>query len=223
MKRTTIVLLLSFVIFLAFLVWLMTPGHAQQKTKNALQTEVFTNFPDNVTGAITPAILRTTVIDIINSYLDLNGVASFACTANSFIQTGTTSALNCSTISAVMLVPYSTGYITKVSSAANFSDFAQIGSASVIDLLTGSTTLPFDCTGANTPVINLIDCGNSYACGSPVTMAQTTVTAGAVISVGTVIIPNVTAGDYLAWKTTVTGGDCNNMNFYGNARLHTNG
>jgi hypothetical protein len=51
------------------------------KTKAALNTEVATNFADNSTGAITPALLRTTVNDIIDSFQQYAGVNA---------QTGTT-------------------------------------------------------------------------------------------------------------------------------------
>lgn len=54
---------------LALLCVLVAPSYAQ-KTKAALTSEINTNWPDNSSGAITPAILRLTVIDIINSYVD---------------------------------------------------------------------------------------------------------------------------------------------------------
>lgn len=49
------------------LLLLAAPAHAQS-TKAQLNTEVSTNFPDNTTGAITPAILRTTTNDLIASF-----------------------------------------------------------------------------------------------------------------------------------------------------------
>lgn len=52
------------------LIWNPTPASAQAKTKSTLTTEVNTNFPSNCTQCITAAILRATVIDIINSYTD---------------------------------------------------------------------------------------------------------------------------------------------------------
>lgn len=51
------------------LLCMIAPAHAQ-KTKAALTSEINTNWPDNSSGAITPAILRSTVIDIVNSYVD---------------------------------------------------------------------------------------------------------------------------------------------------------
>ena len=51
------------------------PAHAQ-KTKAALTAEINTNWPDNSNGTITPAVLRSTVLDIVNSYFDANGGTS---------------------------------------------------------------------------------------------------------------------------------------------------
>lgn len=51
------------------------------KTKAALATELTTNLPDNSTGLITPAILRTTLTDVIDSFQQYAGVNA---------QTGTT-------------------------------------------------------------------------------------------------------------------------------------
>lgn len=53
----------------ALLCALTAPSYAQ-KSKATLTTEINTNWPDNSNGAITPAILRSTVIDIVNSYVD---------------------------------------------------------------------------------------------------------------------------------------------------------
>ena len=47
----------------------ITAAYAQS-TKLTLDAEINTNFPDNTSGAITPAILRTTVHDIVASYVD---------------------------------------------------------------------------------------------------------------------------------------------------------
>jgi hypothetical protein len=48
---------------------LALPAQAQTyKTKAAIQTEITTNWPDNTTGLITPALLRSTVNDITASY-----------------------------------------------------------------------------------------------------------------------------------------------------------
>ena len=59
---------LSFVALLA----LVSYGYAQgtPKTKAQLNTEVGVDFADNTTGAITPALLRAVINDIVASYLD---------------------------------------------------------------------------------------------------------------------------------------------------------
>jgi hypothetical protein len=46
-----------------------SPSFAQ-KSKATLDAEVNTNWADNTTGAITPSLLRSTVIDTISSYVD---------------------------------------------------------------------------------------------------------------------------------------------------------
>lgn len=69
---------------LAVLCALAAPVQAQ-KTKAALVTEITTNWPDNTSGAITPAILRSTVIDIVNSYYDLAGNTSAPCAAHQWV------------------------------------------------------------------------------------------------------------------------------------------
>jgi hypothetical protein len=57
-------------------------AHAQ-KTKAALTTEVNTNLASGL--GITAATLRTTMIDMINSWYDFNGGTSFTCVANTFV------------------------------------------------------------------------------------------------------------------------------------------
>lgn len=54
------------------------------KTRSALTTEQNTNFADNTTGAITPAILRTTVQDMIDSMATQLDSSTFAGSAYSF-------------------------------------------------------------------------------------------------------------------------------------------
>ena len=54
-------------------------------TKAQLTSEVNANWPDNTIGAITPALLRSTVIDIINSYFDFGGASSVACSGSNWV------------------------------------------------------------------------------------------------------------------------------------------
>ena len=69
---------------LAVLFLLCAPTYAQ-KTKAALTTEINTNWPDNTTGAITPALLRSTVTDIVNSYFDFSGASSNGCATHQWV------------------------------------------------------------------------------------------------------------------------------------------
>lgn len=57
-------------IALAFLLLLPVTAHAQgtSKAKGVLNTEISTSFPDNMAGAITPAIMRNTLNDLIASW-----------------------------------------------------------------------------------------------------------------------------------------------------------
>ncbi len=56
-------------ILLAALVLFPTFAYAQS-SKLTLDAEINTNWPDNTSGAITPALLRSTVTDIVASYVD---------------------------------------------------------------------------------------------------------------------------------------------------------
>ncbi len=60
---------------IALLCALTAPSYAQ-KTKAQLNSEITTNYPDNSVGAITPAILRTTTSDIVNSIMPTAPVVS---------------------------------------------------------------------------------------------------------------------------------------------------
>src|SRR6185437_3062761 len=51
-----------------FLLCLVAPASAQ-KTPAQLQSEINTNIPDNTTGAITPALLRSPISDIVSSIM----------------------------------------------------------------------------------------------------------------------------------------------------------
>jgi hypothetical protein len=170
---------------------LLLPLPAQaQKSKAALVSEVNVNWPDNTTGAITPALLRNTVIDIINSY------TNYATDA---------------------VVSYTTGYITTVASAGVKSSFTQIVSPSVVDNVVASALNGFNCS--TSPVVNLVDCGTSNSCSvGIVTIASITVTTPNLATIATVITPNVTGGDFIGWS--VSPGVCSTVNLQGSASIH---
>ena len=63
---------------------LISPAYAQ-KTKPQLNTEINTNIPDNTVGVVTPALVRATLLDMVASWIDLNGGAAFNCSVNTFV------------------------------------------------------------------------------------------------------------------------------------------
>lgn len=84
---------LAGLIFLALAMLGAAPAHANCTapcTKAQITTDINTNWPDNITGAITPAVLRSTVLDLVNSYLDVNGSSSFTCPSSQWLSAITT-------------------------------------------------------------------------------------------------------------------------------------
>ena len=65
------------------------PAYAQ-KTKAALTTEINTNLATNGKGQLTAALLRSTVIDIVNSYYDLGGSGALGTPSSGLIGAGVT-------------------------------------------------------------------------------------------------------------------------------------
>jgi hypothetical protein len=193
---------------------LVTAAYAQ-KTKTQMNTEVNTNWPDNTTGLITPALLRTTVLDLINSYIDLNGVSNFSCPTGTFMQQVTLNAFTCA--SSPSFLNYESGWVANLASANKFARFSQVLRQSTIDNLIGSS-VGFSCP--TNPTISLMDCGASNACAAaPVTLASVVVTTQALATVGTVVNPVVTAGDFVAW---IVGGNCTNSELNASAQIRAN-
>lgn len=171
----------------------VTPAHAQ-KTKSAMTSEVNTNWPDNVNGQITPAILRSTVIDIINSYYDLNGGTSLTCATSTWIHSlPTLSSISCTTPNFTDLsgtigsgqFPTSPGVITAAMFAASASASTFFGNSA-----TGTAAPTFFTPGSLTskasPISgDLLVIADSAAGGA---LKQATVgsiaSAGSVASVG---------------------------------------
>src|ERR1700761_5946903 len=79
-------------------------------TKSQITSDITTNWPDNVSGQITPVLLRSTVEDLLNSYLDVNGSSTFGCSANQFM-TGiaSLSTYTCAAVSVAGLTGFGTG------------------------------------------------------------------------------------------------------------------
>lgn len=113
-------------IFLRFLiaaVLLCAPLSAYaQKTKAAMTTEINTNWPDQTTGAITPALLRSTVLDIVNSYYDANGGTSLSCAAHQWIAAlPTLSSITCTQPAASDITGLAASATTDTTNATNIS------------------------------------------------------------------------------------------------------
>lgn len=72
-------------LILALAALMLTAPAVAQQTKTQLNTEVSTNFPDNTTGLITPAILRTTVNDFISSWQQAPRVNAQTGTSYAFV------------------------------------------------------------------------------------------------------------------------------------------
>jgi hypothetical protein len=193
---------------------LVTAAYAQ-KTKTQMNNEINTNWPDNTTGLITPALLRSTVLDIVNSYIDLNGAANFSCPVGTFMQQVTLNAFTCA--SSPAFLNYESGWVANLASANKFARFSQVLRQSTIDNLMGSS-VGFSCPIA--PTISLMDCGTSNTCtAAPVTLASVVVTTQAQVAQGTIINPVVTAGDFVAW---IVGGNCTNSELNASAQIHAN-
>src|SRR6185312_2026867 len=64
-----------FIRFLVIAISLSVASTASaQKSKASLQAEINTNLPDNSVGFITPSLLRSTLLDSINSWQQYAGV-----------------------------------------------------------------------------------------------------------------------------------------------------
>lgn len=68
---------------IAALLLLTVPAYAQ-KTKSALQAEITSSFPNQITGAITPAIIRGVFSDLVNSWQQYVGVNAQVGTSYAF-------------------------------------------------------------------------------------------------------------------------------------------
>lgn len=133
----------TIVVAVALFCAVIAPAQAQ-KTKTVLTTEIDTNWPDNVVGAITPALLRSTVLDILNSYYDLNGGTSLTCAAHQWIAgLPTLSSITCT----------QPGF-SDISGQAALTQLPTIGADTVLCSIAGGT--PIACTQTQiTALINL--------------------------------------------------------------------
>src|SRR5229473_692450 len=96
--------------FAAFLPSTATANCTTPCTKTQVTTDITANWPDNTTQQITPSLLRSTVLDLVNSYYDLNGVTSLTCAASQWITAlPTLSSITCAQPQASQVVSTQTG------------------------------------------------------------------------------------------------------------------
>lgn len=106
------------------------------KTKAALATELTANLPDNTSGSITPAILRTTLTDIIDSFQQFAGVNAQTGTSYIVVVGDYGQLLTLSNASAVAVtLPQATG------SFATFSLFVVNKGAGLVTITPTTSTI----------------------------------------------------------------------------------
>jgi hypothetical protein len=133
-------------------------AHAQ-KTKAALTTEVNTNLASGT--AITAVLLRTTMLDVINSYYDLNGLGSSACASNTFVSAfPTLSSVTCTQPTVGNISGFGTGVATALGNALNGTG-GLVGFSGNIGVATGTSLTAANLFGGT-------------AASSTVTVASTT-------------------------------------------------
>ena len=89
-------------------------------TKAQITTDIGTNWPDNTIGAITPALLRSTVLEAIGSYIDANGGTSLSCAAHNWVSAiPTLSSITCTQPAIADVSGWGTGVATALGVAAN--------------------------------------------------------------------------------------------------------
>lgn len=149
-----------------FICLLSTAAYPQAKTKTVITNEVSTNMADNTTGAITPAILRNALYDIINSYWDLGGAQVFICPTHTWIASGNVTA----------------GATPQTCTQPAASDLSNgtTGSGAVV-LASGSTIINVTITGTTTATNNTLVGGanvTSFSLGTLVSGNSITINCG---------------------------------------------
>lgn len=111
-------------------------------TKAQIATDIATNWPDNTGGSITPALLRSTVLDLVNSYIDTNGAASVNCGTHQFLTAiATLSTYSCAQPAIADISGFGTGVATALG--------VNIGSAGAPALFNGAGGTPTSLTLTN--------------------------------------------------------------------------
>ncbi len=129
---------LSVFLLLAF----SMPARAQS-TKLTLDAEINTNWPDNTSGAITPALLRSTVTDIVASYVDW-----LVCTAQGgIVYWNSAAAPTC-------LLAGTSGQFLKTQGAGANPTWAAVAFATGSKALTTTAITSTNCSAAQTVTVS---------------------------------------------------------------------
>lgn len=122
---------------LALLLLLMAPAYGQTaNNKGAMTTEINTNLPDNIVGAITPAILRTTLIDMVTSYQQFPCVNSQTGTTYPIVVTDYGCLITFNNVAATAVsIPQATGTFSK------FGTFVRNLGAGVVTITPTTSTI----------------------------------------------------------------------------------
>ena len=115
-------------------------------TKTQVTTDINTNWPDNTSQLITPALLRSTVLDLVNSYLDVNGASTFTCPTHQWLEAiATLSSYTCTQPAAIDLSAglfnVALGYVTGAGVGGAVTQLTNRTTAVTLNNLTGAITL----------------------------------------------------------------------------------
>lgn len=179
---------------------IIAPAHAQ-KTKAAITSEINTQWPDNVVGAITPAKLRATILDIVNSYVDANGGSSLPCAAHQWI----------AAISTLSSVSCTQPAFTDISGQTTLAQLPQLTSNSIYINATNSAGQPLStavpaCAADGSHALTYVN-GTGLQCVSLSTGGTvTSVACGAGLSGGTITTTGTCSVTALAVAVTTPTG-----------------
>lgn len=193
-----------FFIAACFILWANSAnaGCAVPCTQNQLLTEINTNWADNTTGNITPALLRAPVSDIVNTYFSL--LSQYQLPVNTIaVGKGVgVNGLNSATVTAPLVLSGSTlscptcgtggsGTVTSASVVTANGFAGSVATATTTPAITLNTTVT-GITKGNGTALSAAVAGTDYQ--SPISLT-TTGTSGAATFIGnTLNIPQYSGG-----------------------------
>lgn len=137
-------------LLLAFTLLLLPSAALAQKTKAALTTEVNVNLASS--SGITAATLRVTILDIINSYYDLNGLTAVSCGSNAFVTSfPTLSSVTCTQPTLANISGFGAGVATALG--------INVGTAGAFAVNGGALGTPSSGVGTNITGVNAATLG----------------------------------------------------------------